>query len=150
MLKQALRLTLVALSIVLAGGVVACGGDDDDDEPTTTESSTATGSDEDQIREVADRFAQSIEDEDAELLCSVLAPQDVQQAGGGGLEECVTASDSEDNALFTAPDQDLSIEEVTVDPAGKTATATQAGGGFLTLVKLDGAWYITFGAAAAG
>ena len=149
MLEQALRLTLLALAIVLSGGLVAC-GDDDDDEPATTESSTATGSDEDQIRDVADRFAQSIEDEDAELLCSVLAPQDVQQAGGGGLEECVAASDTEDNALFAAPDQDLSIEEVTVDPGGKTATATQAGGGFLTLVKIDDAWYVTFGAAAAG
>ena len=149
MLKQALRLTLMALAIVLAGGLVACGGDDDD-EPATTESSTATGSDEDQVLDVADRFAQSIEDEDAELLCSVLAPQDVQQAGGGGLEECVTASDSEDNALFAAPDQDLSVENVTVDPGGKTATATQAGGGFLTFVKIDDAWYVTFGAAAAG
>lgn len=150
MLLQALRLMLLALAIVLAGGLVGCGGDDDDDEPATTGTSTPSGSDEDQILEVADRFAQSIEDEDAELLCNVIAPQDVRQAGGGGLEECVAASDTEDNVLFAAPDQDLSIEEVTIDPGGKTATALQAGGGFLTLVKLKGSWYVTFGAASAG
>jgi hypothetical protein len=130
-----------AIAAIALGGMLAgCGGDSSDD------GTNASGSDEEQVRDVADRFAKSVEDEDAELLCSLLAPADLKRAGGGGLEECIKASDSPENPLFAAPEADLSVESVTIKPDGKSATVTQVDGGFLTLVKLDGAWYLTFGA----
>ncbi len=131
-----LAIATVALGAMLAG----CGGDSSED------GASATGSDEQQVRDVADRFAKSIEDEDAELLCSLLAPADLKRAGGGGLEECIKASDSPKNPLFAAPEADLSVESVTIKPDGKSATVTEVSGGFLMMVKLDGTWYLTFGA----
>jgi hypothetical protein len=141
-------LGFVIATLVLGGALAGCGGDGSDDGGAT--SATASGSDEEQIRDVADRFAQSIEDEDAELFCSLLAPADVKRAGGGDLQDCIRASDGPDNVLFAAPDADLSVESVVIKPGEDTATVTQVDGGFLTLVKIDGAWYVTFGTASAG
>jgi hypothetical protein len=148
-LTRKLGLGLAIATFALGGVLAGCGGDSSDDGGST--STTASGSDEEQIREVVGRYSDAVIGEDATALCEVISPADVKQAGGGGIEECAAASDTPDNILFSAPDKtDLVVNNVKIEENGKRATAYVEGNNFVTLVKVNGEWYVTFGAALAG
>lgn len=122
------RLIAVIAALALAApALLGCGSSD-------------TSEDEERIEAVAEEFEQAIETKDPAAFCAVLAPSDVEK--GGGEAACLKRNSRDNNVLFRAPDQDMSISEIEFAEDDTVANTTLANGGTLGFVKEDGEWYV--------
>lgn len=116
----------LALTVLAFGG---CGSGSSEDAPTT-------GTIPDQPQQVAQAYADTIAHEDAGAACESLPP-DLAHTTGDTCPGTVGAELVKDGS-----EVDYLGEVTDVEVNGDTAQANFSGGGFLSLSKTNGVWYV--------
>jgi hypothetical protein len=127
-----MRLFLAALTAIVFA-LAACGGDDDDggSDNGGTDNGAAV-SDEDQITEVIETFA----DNNAEESCAVLTDEYVQQLFGDR-DQCLEEGEGESTDVDEVDKIQINGDTATADATADGETVT------FTFEKVGGAWKIS-------
>lgn len=130
-----------SLAILLAG----CGDGDSSttaSSPQTTSSVGPTaGSDEEQIRTVAERYKTAVGESDPELLCEEVLPPSLL---GGQIEACVDINRyaMEQSGADLGPGIDLTIDSVEIDGDEATAQVSDANVDTVDFLEEKGRWWM--------
>ncbi len=132
--------TLVSVTILMVA-IPAC-GDDASDTPAPPVQNPTAGSDEDQIRAVAERYKTAVAEADPELLCEQVLPPSL--LGGGQIQSCIEINTfaMEQAGTDLGPGVELSIDSVEIDDDKAIAEVSDANVDSVEFLKEKGRWWM--------